>query len=594
MFKNGTLFKAILASAIICLPNWQESIAQDVETTGGNAYSYRSQTRFHPEVAEHGMVTAIETLAAEAGRDILKAGGNAVDAAVATGFALAVTHPVAGNIGGGGFMLISLPNLDHVVALDYREMAPAAATRDMMLDSNGDYDPNLSLYTYLGTGVPGSVMGMTQALEKYGTMSLEQVMAPAIKLAEEGHILNYAKQREYQGGLEILKKDPSSIRYFLKKDGSPYKMGERLIQKDLANTLKLIAKEGAKGFYEGKVADLIVKEMKTNRGLITLEDLKNYKAVERQVLKGTFRGYDIYSMPPASSGGVHLIELLNILEGYDLKSMGPNSADYIHVLVEAMRRVYADRSEYLGDSDFYPVPIDKLTDKNYAAKLRESIDLTHASRSEDIKPGLDMPYESPQTTHYSVMDKDGGAVSVTTTINVAFGGGGSVDGAGFLLNNEMDDFSAKPGAPNAFGLIGGVANQIEPGKRPLSAMSPTIIFKNGKPYMVTGSPGGSTIITVVLQMVLNVLEFDMNIAEASAAPRIHHQWWPDKVVLEQGISQDTFAILKSRGFKLSGDRINSPGENKTVMGRTNSIIFDNGVFTGYSDLRGIEHGVAGY
>ncbi len=592
IFRN--LIKIICFSASILIPLGLSSLAQDVENLGGNAYAFRSETRFHPGVGENGMVTAIETLAAQAGRDILASGGNAVDAAVATGFALAVTHPVAGNIGGGGFMIISLPDQDKVIALDYREMAPAAATRDMMLDSSGEYDSNLSLYTYLGTGVPGAVMGMTQALEKYGTMSLKEVMAPAIKLAEEGHVLNYAKEQEYTGGMEILKRDPSSAAYFLKKDGTPFKKGELFVQKDLAKTLKKIAKEGAKGFYEGEIAELIVKEMKSNRGLITLEDLKSYKAIEREVIKGTFRGYDIYSMPPASSGGVHLIQMLNILEGYDLKSMGHNSADYIHVLVEAMRRAYADRSEYLGDSDFFPVPIEKLIDKKYAEKLRNSIDMEHASLSEDIKPGLEAPYESPQTTHFSVMDKNGGAVSVTTTINVAFGGGGSVDGAGFLLNNEMDDFSAKPGSPNAFGLIGGVANQIEPGKRPLSAMTPTIVHKNGKPFLVTGSPGGSTIINVVMQIILNVLEFDMNIAEASAVPRIHHQWWPDKVVLEQGVSEDTFAILKKRGFKVSGESIASPGYNRTVLGRTNSIVYEDGLFYGFSDLRGMEHGVAGY
>ncbi len=589
--KYSKLFTAIIALSTSFVFGVH---AQEADNSGSQAFSYSNKARFHPDIGRNGMVTAQEPLAAQVGRNILAMGGNAVDAAVATGFALAVTHPVAGNIGGGGFMIISLPDQEEVIALDYREMAPAAASRDMLLDDAGNYDSNLSFYTYLGTGVPGSVMGMTQALEKYGTMSLKDVMAPAIKLAEEGHVLNYAKAFELKSGEEKLRKDPSSVQYFLNNNGPLYKMGDLFVQSDLANTLKIISDKGASGFYQGYIADLIVEEMKTNRGLITHEDLKNYKAVERKVIKGTFRGYDVYTMPPASSGGIHLVQMLNILENYDLKSMGHNSADYIHVLVEAMRRAYADRSEYLGDADFYPVPVEQLINKEYAAKLYNSIDMEHASLSTDISPGLPVPYESPQTTHYSVMDNKGGAVSVTTTINFSFGNGGSVKGAGFLLNNEMDDFSAKPGVPNGFGLIGGVANQIEPAKRPLSAMTPTIVHKDGKVHLVTGSPGGSTIITVVLQIVLNVLEFDMNIAEASAVPRIHHQWLPDNVVIEQGVSADTIAILKQRGFNIQSEFDESAAYRSTVLGRTNSIVQKDGLFYGFSDLRGLEYGVAGY
>ncbi len=589
--KYSKLFTAIIALSTSFVFGVH---AQEADNSGSQAFSYSNKARFHPDIGRNGMVTAQEPLAAQVGRNILAMGGNAVDAAVATGFALAVTHPVAGNIGGGGFMIISLPDQEEVIALDYREMAPAAASRDMLLDDAGNYDSNLSFYTYLGTGVPGSVMGMTQALEKYGTMSLKDVMAPAIKLAEEGHVLNYAKAFELKSGEEKLRKDPSSVQYFLNNNGPLYKMGDLFVQSDLANTLKIISDKGASGFYQGYIADLIVEEMKTNRGLITHEDLKNYKAVERKVIKGTFRGYDVYTMPPASSGGIHLVQMLNILENYDLKSMGHNSADYIHVLVEAMRRAYADRSEYLGDADFYPVPVEQLINKEYAAKLYNSIDMEHASLSTDISPGLPAPYESPQTTHYSVMDNKGGAVSVTTTINFSFGNGGSVKGAGFLLNNEMDDFSAKPGVPNGFGLIGGVANQIEPAKRPLSAMTPTIVHKDGKVHLVTGSPGGSTIITVVLQIVLNVLEFDMNIAEASAVPRIHHQWLPDNVVIEQGVSADTIAILKQRGFNIQSEFDESAAYRSTVLGRTNSIVQKDGLFYGFSDLRGLEYGVAGY
>lgn len=562
--------------------------AQEVDTTGSSAYAYGSSARMHPTKGVNGMVTAIEPLAAQAGRDILAQGGNAVDAAVATGFALAVTHPEAGNIGGGGFMMISLPELDEVIALDYREAAPAAAYRDMLLNEKGDYDPDRAIYSYLGTGVPGSVMGMTEALKKYGTLPLRQVMAPAIKLAEDGYILNYAKEEAFKNNIDDLKRDPSTVEFFLKDDGTTYKMGERLKQPLMARTLNIIAAEGAKGFYEGEIAELIVEEMKSNRGLISLDDLKNYNAIERKPIIGTFRGHDIYTMPPASSGGIHLVQMLNILEGYDLKAMGHNSADYIAVLVEAMRRAYADRSEYLGDPAFTDVPVEELINKAYADRLRAQININEASLSTDVNPGLEAPYESPQTTHYSVMDKDGGAVSVTTTINLAYGGGGSVDGAGFFLNNEMDDFSAKAGVPNAFGLIGGVANQIEPGKRPLSSMTPTIVQQDGEVVLVTGSPGGSTIINIVMQMVLNVIEFNMNIAEASVAPRVHHQWLPDVVMTEAGVSRDTLDILRARNYILPGTAISS------TLGRTNSITQSGGVYYGFSDLRGLEYGVAGY
>ncbi|MBT6035606.1 MAG: gamma-glutamyltransferase, partial [Kordiimonadaceae bacterium] len=390
-------FASFLFATLVTLFTISHAPAQEVDTSGSSAYSYGSSARMHPTKGVNGMVTAIEPLAARAGRDILAQGGNAVDAAVATGFALAVTHPEAGNIGGGGFMMISLPELDEVIALDYREMAPAAAYRDMLLDENGDYDTDRAIYSYLGTGVPGSVMGMTQALKKYGTLPLKQVMAPAIRLAESGYILNYAKEEAFEANVEDLKRDPSTAEFFFKADGTTYKMGERLKQPVLARTLNIIAEQGAKGFYEGEIAALIVAEMDSNRGLITLDDLKNYKAIERKPIIGTFRGHEIYTMPPASSGGIHLVQMLNILEGYDLKSMGHNSADYIAALVESMRRAYADRSEYLGDPAYTDVPVEELIDKAYADKLRAQINLKQASLSTDISPGLEAPYESPQT-----------------------------------------------------------------------------------------------------------------------------------------------------------------------------------------------------
>ncbi len=584
--RGRRFFGAVLLVLFVAVPVIADEVARDTSTAYGP-----QRWRFYPQVGLAGMVTAQEPLAAQAGREILAKGGNAVDAAVATGFALAVTHPIAGNIGGGGFMIISLPGLGKVIAQDHRETAPAAASRDMFLNKQGEFDTNLSLYSILGTGVPGTVMGFTEAQKKYGKLPLSTVMAPAIRLAARGYRVSFAHERQFLRGKPYFDRDSASKKYFLKNNGEPYRAGDLFVQKDLARTLQIIAKRGAAGFYQGEVADRIVAKMQAEGGLITRQDLLNYRAVEREVLHGRFRNFDIYSMPPPSSGGVHLVEMLNILEGYDLKKLGHNSADYLHVLIESMRRAYADRAEYLGDPDFVRVPVDRLIDKGYAAKLRSTIDLTRASRSADIKPGLGPAPEGLQTTHYSVMDKDGGAVSVTTSINVAYGGGRSVDGAGFLLNNVMDDFSGKPGAPNAFGLVGGRANQVEAGKRPLSSMTPTIVYKDSKPFLVTGTPGGSTIITVVLQIVLNVLEFDMNVAEAEAAPRIHHQWLPDNVVAEKDISVDTLNILKGRGFVFDDYRVGGR-DRITVLGLSNTILWQNGFFYGSSDPRGGDPGIA--
>ncbi len=551
-----------------------------------------TDSRFHPVVGEHGMVAAQEKIAAQVGADILKAGGNAVDAAVATGFALAVTHPQAGNIGGGGFMLISLAGAKKLTAIDYRETAPAGATRDMFLDEAGNVDRDRARYSRASAGVPGTVAGLLYALEHYGSMSRERVMAPAIKLADEGFTVPYGLAFALEKSHERFTGDISSQAYFEHPGGKPYKAGEILRQTDLAKTLRAIAAEGARGFYEGPVARLIEEEMKQGGGLITAEDLKNYRPIEREPVRGTYRGYGIVSMPPPSSGGVHVIQMLNILEGYDLAKLGHNSADSIHRLVEAMRRAYADRAKYLGDPDFVKVPLAGLVSKEYAAQLRAGIDLNHASKSEDISAGKPPGAEGDQTTHFSIIDKAGNAVSNTYTLNLAFGSGYSVDGAGFLLNNEMDDFSAKPGAANAFGLVGGEANAIAPGKRPLSSMAPAIVLKDGAPYLVTGSPGGSTIITVVLQEILNVLAFDMNVAEATAVPRIHHQWQPDVVITERGVSDDTLRILEARGFVIPK---NADGSfQHRVLGRANSIMKANGYFLGAADTREEDGAAIGY
>ncbi len=556
------------------------------------AASIGAEARFHPVIAEHGMVAAQERIAAQVGADILKAGGNAVDAAVATGFALAVTHPQAGNIGGGGFMLISLAGVKKITAIDYRETAPGAATKDMFIDGSGNVDRDRARYSRASAGVPGTVAGLLYALEHYGTMPRGQLMAPAIRLAEEGFPVSYELALALEKSHERFAADNSSLAYFEHPDRQAYKAGEILRQLDLAKTLRAISAEGARGFYEGPVAKLIEDEMKQGGGLIAADDLRSYTPIEREPVRGTYRGYDIVSMPPPSSGGVHVIQMLNILEGYDLAKLGHNTADSIHRLAEAMRRAYADRAKYLGDPGFVKVPVAGLLSKDYARQLREGIDLNHAARSEDVSAGKPPGAEGDQTTHFSIIDKDGNAVSNTYTLNLAFGSGYSVDGAGFLLNNEMDDFSAKPGAPNAFGLLGGEANAIAPGKRPLSSMAPTIVLKGGEPYLVTGSPGGSTIITVVLQELLNVLTYDMNVAEATAAARIHHQWQPDVVISERGVSDDTLRILESRGFIIPK---NGDGSfQHRVLGRANSVMKANGYFLGAADTRDPDSAAIGY
>jgi len=548
--------------------------------------------RFHPQVAENGMVAAQEAIAAEVGADIMRQGGNAVDAGVAVGFALAVTHPQAGNLGGGGFMLIALAGDKKAVALDYREMAPLAASRDMFLNAAGEVDVEKARYSHAAAGVPGTVAGLLHALEKYGTLPRERVLAPAIRLAAEGFPISRDLAQALAKSRGRFAKDPSSLAYFQHPEGRPFQPGETLRQPDLAKTLTAISDGGASGFYEGWVADAIVAEMQEGGGLITREDLKGYRALEREPVRGQYRGFEIASMPPPSSGGVHLIQMLNILEGYDLKGLGHNSADYLHRLVEAMRRAYADRAEHMGDPDFHNAPILWLTGKPYAARLRNGIDLARASKSAEILPGRPVAGEGEQTTHFSVMDRHGNAVANTYTLNFAFGSYHSVKGAGFLLNNEMDDFSAKPGVPNAYGLLGGDANAIAPRKRPLSSMTPTILLKDGLPVLATGSPGGSTIITVVLQLLLNVMDFDMNVMEAAAVPRIHHQWLPDAVISEPGLSVDTLRLLETRGFILPKE---TDGRfQHRILGRTNTVARRGRYFLGASDPRAVDGAVKGY
>ena len=538
----------------------------------------------HPVISDDGMVVSQRMLASEVGAEILRKGGNAVDAAVATGLALAVVLPRAGNIGGGGFMVIHLEDQNKTLTIDYREKAPAAAHRDLFLDEKGDYDKKKAQFSLLSAGVPGSVAGFYHALINYGTLSWEEVLQPSIRLAEEGFLVphdleNILASKRYR---ERLSSDPAASRVFFKEDGSLYRAGELLVQNDLASTLRLISKEGPDAFYRGDIAKLIVREMKKNGGLITLEDLDNYKIVEREPLTGNYKNFKIVSMPPSSSGGTHLIQMLNMLEEFPIKEMGFGSAESIHILAEVMKRAYADRSKYLGDSDFYAVP-SSLTSKDYAKSLNLSISGDKITPSSQVSPGDPYPYESPDTTHFSVMDTYGNAVSNTYTLNFSYGSGKMIPGTGMLINNEMDDFSSKPGTPNGYGLLGSEANAIEGNKRPLSSMTPTIIFKDEKPFAVFGSPGGSRIITTVLQVALNIMDHDMNIAQAVHSPRIHHQWLPEVLMIENGFGTDTENLLKQKGYRLYP---------ASTMGSIQAIMKEGNYFYGSADPRRPSAGVA--
>ena len=567
-----------LALMLVISPIAQSKLLPKPATNASQLAANRydsSNDIFHPVYGKNGMVASEQGLATQVGLDILKQGGNAIDAAVAVGFALAVVLPNAGNIGGGGFMVLHDDKTGKDVAIDFREIAPAKASRDMYLDNQGNVIDGKSLFTHDASGVPGTVAGMEYALKKWGTMPLSKVLEPAIKLADKGFIVSDVLAQTLKEEKSTLGKWSSSKAIFF-KNGEPLKSGDLLVQKDLAKSLRLIAKQGAKAFYQGEIATKIAKEMQSHGGTMALEDLKAYKVVERQPIIGDYRGYKVVTMPPPSSGGVHLIEILNMLEHYPIKEDGVNSAKNIHHMAESMKLAYADRSEYLGDPDFVKIPITGLTSKAYANERVKTIDDNKARLSSNIKPGKPQPYESDQTTHFSVMDKAGNAVAVTYTLNLNFGSGIVVEGTGILLNNEMDDFSVKPGVPNAFGLVGGAANAIEAKKRPLSSMTPTIVMKNNKPWLVTGSPGGARIITTVLQSVVNTIDHEMNPAEAIITPRVHHQWLPDELRVEAGISPDTIKLLQDKGHKVV---------TKAPMGRIQIIqAYDSG-FYGYSDPR---------
>jgi gamma-glutamyltranspeptidase / glutathione hydrolase len=509
-------------------------------------------SRFQPVVAKNGMVASQEKRATRIGVEILKAGGNAVDAAVAVGFALAVTHPQAGNIGGGGFMLVHLAARNETIAIDYRETAPAAMTRDVFLDEKGEADPKKSRDSALGVGVPGTVAGLALAHQKYGSgkFTLAQLIAPAIALARAGFAVEDDLADSLPRAPPRLPRWPATAKIFLKGDGKPLALGEQLVQADLAASLEAIAAEGPRAFYEGPLAEKMIAGLQASGGIMTRDDLKNYQAIERPVVRGNYRGYQVASMPPPSSGGVHLLQILNILEGFALRESGSSAAATLHLMIEAMKPAYADRAEFLGDPAFVKIPVAGLTSKRYAADLRAAIDPQRARPAQAIRAGNPAAHEGDNTTHYSVVDRDGNAVANTYTLNFSYGLGLVAEGTGILLNNELDDFAAKAGVPNAYGLVGGDANAPGGGKRPLSSMSPTIVFRDGRVFLVTGTPGGSRIITMVLQVILNVIDHQMNIAEAVTAPRMHHQWLPDQVFAERGFSPDTIRLLEQRGHKV--------------------------------------------
>ena len=573
---NRILALSLLAALFLAFPYapWRPR-ATDVQIA--------SAASREPVRAAHGMVASTNRIASQVGVDIMKRGGNAVDAAIAMAFALAVTYPAAGNLGGGGFMLIRLRD-GRTTAIDYREMAPAAATRNIYLNSKGELveGEGSSTIGYRAAGVPGTVAGMDLALRKYGSGKLTwaQLIEPARRLASEGFPISHSLARSLRADSDLLERYADSRRIFL-NNKKFYNEGQTLRQLDLAATFARLQRNGPREFYEGRTAQLIAEDMKRHHGLIRLEDLRGYTAKERTPLRGTYRGYEIISMPPPSSGGAILLEILNIIEGYPMRDMGWSSSDRYHLTTEAMRRAFADRAEYMGDADFVNVPVAGLIDKKYAERLRSSINLYRATASAEVRAGHPAGAESEETTHFTVIDAEGNAVSNTYTLNGGYGSGVVAEGTGVLLNNEMDDFAAKPGVPNMYGLIQGERNAVGPKKRPLSAMTPTFVLrKDGSLWFAVGSPGGPTIINTVMQIITNIIDYDMNIQQAIDAPRIHHQWLPDELVYEPyGLSADTIRALEARAQKLT--------PHPRYMGDAQGIMIEEktGVRLGASDPR---------
>jgi gamma-glutamyltranspeptidase/glutathione hydrolase len=552
-----------------------------------------------PVEAEHGLVTSASVLASEVGTEILKQGGNAADAAVATGLALAVTYPRAGNLGGGGFAVLRLAD-GRATTIDFRETAPAAATREMFQDGQGNVVPGRSTVGHLASGVPGTVAGFELLYLRYGShrLSWAKLVEPARHLAENGFAVTPALARDMQASARLLQQFPDSNRIFL-RNGHPYQAGERFKQKELGATLRRIERHGAKEFYTGKTAQLLADEMAAHGGLITRADLAAYRAVEREPLRGHYRGYEIVTMAPPSSGGVALLQMLGMLEPHDVGSLGFNSAAKIHLFTEVMRRAFHDRALFLGDPDFVHVPVKQLLDPAYIKRSMSTFDPERATASDSLPPAPLPPPESTETTHFSVVDTDGNVVSITYTLNGLWGNGVTVTGAGFLLNNEMDDFTSKVGVRNSYGLIQGESNAIGPGRRPLSSMTPTIVLKDGKPFLVTGSPGGPTIINTVLLVITNVIDFHMSVTQAVDAPRFHHQWEPDTIYHEPFFtSPDTMALLQKQGHRLATRKLypNSPEAEGHTWGDAESILIDaaTGHRLGAHDLRSPDSAAVGW
>ena len=565
-------------SFLLCFALLFSSAAVPTSFTARTAVQAASRP---PVRGKHGMVSSVSEIASQVGVDILRRGGNAIDAAVAVGLALAVVWPSAGNLGGGGFMVIRLAN-GKATALDYREMAPAVARRNTYLDDKGEYIKESSTFGHKAAGVPGTVAGLAYALEKYGTMKWAQAAEPAHRLAAEGFPVWYMLERSLKGSQDELARYPETKRIFL-RDGKPYETGEIFRQPELAATFARLIKSGPREFYEGRTAQLIEASMKralNGQTWMTVQDLKNYKVVEREPLRTTYRGHEVITMPPPSSGGVALIEMLNILAKFDLREMGFGSVASTHLKVEAMRRAFADRAEFLGDPDFVKVPVAGLTSLSYAEKLAATIRPDRASTSEEIGHGNPAAYESDETTHFTVVDKDGNVATSTYTLNDSFGNKITVEGAGFLLNNEMDDFAPKPGSPNSYGLIQGEANAVTARKRPLSSMTPTIVLKDGRLWFAIGSPGGPTIINTVMQVLTDIIDYGMNIQQAIDAPRVHHQWLPDQITYEpMGLAPDVLNRMREMGHRFV--------EHPRYMGDCEGIMIEDktGVRLGGSDPR---------
>lgn len=569
-------FCVAAAIAMAVLVTWPSSGHGQASTLGQSAPINEYNAIHHPVVGRDGMVASQNATATRVGVEVLERGGNAVDAAVAVGLALAVTLPRAGNLGGGGFMLVHLADQDRTVAIDFRETAPALAHPDMYFGPDGEVDNTEYRATHKSSAIPGTVAGLDHIRRLYGTMTWAELVEPALVLARDGFPVTDDFANNLRASKARLTANPVTAATFYKPGGGDYEVGEIFRQPQLAWTLEQLKTHGAGAFYRGAIAERLVAGMEAHNGLITMEDLAGYKVVEREPVRGTFRGFDIAAMSAPSSGGMHIVQMLNILENFPIRDLGFGSADAMHIMAESMKLAYADRSKFLGDPDYLDLPVEALTSKAYAKSLAEGISLDRARPSDDILPGNLAPYESPETTNYSILDGSGNAVVNTYTLMASYGSGVVIDGLGFLMNNNMGNFTLRPDIPDPFGLMGSADNQIMPGRRPVSSMTPLIVLRDGVPYLLTGSPGGSRIITTNLQLLVNVLEHSMNIADATAAPRIHHQWYPDRLQVESGFGPDAIRILQARGQNV---------QPSGGMGSLQTVLFDGAMYYGYSDPR---------